>query len=89
MSESRFLMTGSSEKDDVNRVIQAALFVRVPLEMEGTIQAPVITLQVLEITRSVRIPARSIQKAVRGMVGYRHTRGCPIRSHAIACSLRP
>ena len=46
MSESRFLMTGGSEKDDVNRAIQAALFVRVALDKEGTIQAPVITLQV-------------------------------------------
>jgi hypothetical protein len=71
MSESRFLMTGGSEKDDVNRVIQAALFVRVPLEKEGTIQAPVITLQVLKgAQRACSRPQRAEASAWHGRVSF-------------------
>ena len=48
MADARHYVSGS-DKDEVNRTVLAALFVKVPLENESTILAPVVTLQVPRI----------------------------------------
>jgi len=46
VADARLFLNGSPDKDDANRTVLAALFIRVPLEKESTILAPVITLHV-------------------------------------------
>ena len=58
MADSRLFMSGSPDKDDVNRTVLAALFVKVPLDNESTIVAPVITLQVLPLRRPGQLNPR-------------------------------
>ena len=53
-------INGSPDKKDVNRTVLAALFVRVPLEKESTILAPVITLQVPSAPECRSMPYRCI-----------------------------
>ena len=57
MADARLFMSGSPDRDEVNRTVLAALFVRVPLEKESTILAPVITLQVPSIANAAQCPS--------------------------------